>query len=186
MIALAPIMPSDHDAVEWLYDLAFGPGRQGLSSYRLREGVPDIANLARKAIDEDGTLCGAIRFWPVRVGDCAARQLLLGPVAVHPTRQGEGIGYLLITAGIQNARASGCRGILLVGDEPYYGRFGFRRAAAITMPPPTNPDRTLLLDLADDALPPLTGAVRPWHRADARISTDTVDDEPDRGSKMTI
>jgi len=165
MIALAPIRPSDHEEVERLCDLAFGPGRYALSSYRLREGIPDIASLALKAIDQDGALCGAVRFWPVRIGDCAAMQLLLGPVAVHPTRQGEGIGYLLITMGIKNAKASGYRAILLVGDEPYYGRFGFCQTHAIIMPAPSNPNRTLLLDLAGGTTPPLSGSVRPWYHA---------------------
>lgn len=74
--------------VEALYDLCFAPGRTALSSYRLRDGVPTVADLCALLRDEDGTLAAAIRYWPVTVGGKPV--LLLGPVAVHPTRQGEG------------------------------------------------------------------------------------------------
>jgi predicted N-acetyltransferase YhbS len=75
--------------VEALYDLCFAPGREALSSYRLRDGVPPVAGLCLWLRDEGGALVAAIRHWPVRVGEAPA--LLLGPVAVHPTRQGEGL-----------------------------------------------------------------------------------------------
>ena len=123
-------------AVEALYDLCFGPGRTALSSYRLRDGVEPVADLCLVA-REGAAVAGAIRFWPVRVG--AADALLLGPVAIHPTRQGEGLGARLIGEGLARAATR----VLLVGDEPYYGRFGFRRLDGVTMPPPTNPDRVL-------------------------------------------
>ena len=115
----------DRWEVEALYDLCFAPGRTALSSYRLREGVPPVANLCLVARDPDGFLAGAIRFWPVRVG--RAEALLLGPVAVHPTRQGEGLGGLLMREGLARAQADRWPRVLLVGDEPYYGRFGFTR-----------------------------------------------------------
>ena len=89
--------------VEALFDLSFAPGREALSSYRLRDGIPPVAELCLVARDDNHTLGGAIRFWPVRVGGAPA--LLLGPVAVHPTRQGEGLGAILIEAGL--ARAGG-------------------------------------------------------------------------------
>ncbi|MCY4260402.1 MAG: N-acetyltransferase [Rhodobacteraceae bacterium] len=162
MTTLSPILPSDHESVERLYDLAFGPGRYDLSSYRLRESLPDIASLALKSVDGDGGLCGAIRFWPIRIGDCDGMQLLLGPIAVHPTRQGEGIGCALITEGIDRARRADYRAIVLVGDEPYYSRFGFRKAPSVTMPAPTNPERTLMLDFAATGTQPLIGPVRQW------------------------
>jgi predicted N-acetyltransferase YhbS len=76
--------------VEALYDLCFAPGREALSSYRFREGVEPVAALCKTARDADGILGGAIRFWEVRIGGHSA--LLLGPVAVHPTCQGEGLG----------------------------------------------------------------------------------------------
>ena len=126
--------------VEALFDLSFAPGREALSSYRLREGVAPVAGLCRVA-REDGVVGGAIRFWPVRVG--AAEALLLGPVAVHPTRQGEGLGGALIRDGLERARAEGWARVILVGDAPYYGKFGFARLEHVRMPPPTNPARVL-------------------------------------------
>ncbi|MEO0919016.1 MAG: N-acetyltransferase, partial [Pseudomonadota bacterium] len=112
--------PSDWWEVEALFDLAFAPGREALSSYRLREGVKPVAELCLVARDELGIVGAAIRFWPVRIGVHDA--LLLGPIAVHPTRQGEGLGRVLIEASL--ARADSWDRVMLVGDAPYYGRFG--------------------------------------------------------------
>ncbi|MDQ2093232.1 GNAT family N-acetyltransferase [Rhodalgimonas zhirmunskyi] len=126
--------------VEALYDLCFAPGREALSSYRLREGVPKVGDLCLVA-RENGILAGVIRYWPVHVG--GAKALLLGPVAVHPTHQGEGLGALLIQKTMQRAAAEGWSRVLLVGDEPYYSRFGFARLHGVEMPPPTNPSRVL-------------------------------------------
>jgi len=69
--------------------------------------------------------------------------LLLGPVAVHPTRQGEGLGRQLIETSLEAAEPSGWARVMLVGDAPYYNRFGFTRLDGVVMPPPTNPDRVL-------------------------------------------
>ena len=127
--------------VEALLDLCFSPTRTALSSYRLREGVEPTPELCLLARDGSGQIAGAIRYWPVCVGSHQAH--LLGPVAVHPTRQGEGLGGLLIRASLDRAAVAGVQRVLLVGDAPYYARFGFRRLAGIQMPPPTNPDRVL-------------------------------------------
>ena len=144
---------ADRDAdwweVEALYDLCFAPGREALSSYRLRDGVAAVAELSRVARDELGVLGGAIRFWPVRIG--TAEALLLGPIAVHPTRQGEGLGRLLMHDSLAAAEAAGWARVLLVGDAPYYGKFGFERLEGVRMPPPTNPERVLGLDLVPGA-----------------------------------
>jgi predicted N-acetyltransferase YhbS len=156
--------PEDLDEVEALLDTAFGPGRTALSSYRLREGVPPIAGLSRVARDEFDAVAGSIRFWPVRVGARGDAAALLGPVAVHPTRQGEGLGGLLILDGLERAAAAGWRRAILVGDEPYYRRFGFSRAAAqaLDYPPPTNPARLLARALAPGAFAGVEGVVRRW------------------------
>lgn len=132
---------ADWWAVEALYDLCFAPGREALSSYRLREGTAPVAALSTVAVDEGGIVGGAIRYWPVRVG--AADALLLGPVAVHPTRQGEGLGGALIRDTLARAADLGWSRVLLVGDAPYYARFGFERLDDVAMPPPTNPARVL-------------------------------------------
>lgn len=143
--------------VEALYDLCFAPGREALSSYRLRDGVPPVAALCLVIRDADGTLAGAIRNWPVRVGGHDA--LLLGPVAVHPTRQGEGLGGLLIYRALDIARAAGWTRVMLVGDAPYYSRFGFHRLEGVEMPPPTNPDRVLGNPLVPGAWDAVRGTV---------------------------
>ncbi|MCA8879711.1 MAG: N-acetyltransferase [Rhodobacteraceae bacterium] len=153
----------DYWEVEALYDLCFAPGREALSSYRLRDGVAPLHSLSRVARDRDGTLAGAIRYWPVRVSGAAGGAewpvLLLGPVAVHPTHQGEGLGALLIQESVAAAAQDGWERVLLVGDEPYYGRFGFHRLNGVDMPPPTNPDRVLGLPLRNGAWDQVRGAV---------------------------
>lgn len=155
MYRLDPERDEDWWEVEALYDLAFAPGREALSSYRLRDGVPPVAALCHVARDAEGVLGGAIRYWPVRVGE--APVLLLGPVAVHPTRQGEGLGRLLIEASLE--AAEGWERVLLVGDAPYYGKFGFRRLDGVTMPPPTNPARVLGRELVPGAWEGVQGRV---------------------------
>ena len=157
MIRLEEETDDDWWEVEALFDLCFAPGREALSSYRLRDGVPKVADLCHVARDGDGVLAGAIRFWPVRVGTVPA--LLLGPVAVHPTRQGEGIAALLIRESLMYARSRGWERVMLVGDAPYYGRFGFRKLSGVEMPPPTNPDRVLGVDLQPGAWAGVTGRV---------------------------
>ncbi|MDX2483795.1 MAG: N-acetyltransferase [Pseudodonghicola sp.] len=165
MIELQPENPADWWAVEALYDLCFAPGREALSSYRLRDGIDPVRGLSMVARDSDGTIAGAIRFWPVRVDGQPV--LLLGPVAVHPTHQGEGLGGLLIDEGLAAARASGWARVMLVGDAPYYGRFGFTRLSGVVMPPPTNPDRVLGRELEPDAWRDVRGAVTRWIERDA-------------------
>lgn len=157
MYHLAQERADDWWEVEGLYDLCFAPGREALSSYRLRDGVPPVTGLSLVARDGDGVLGGAIRFWPVDVG--GRRALLLGPVAVHPTRQGEGLGGLLIRDALDRAVAQGWDRVMLVGDAPYYSRFGFSRLEGVEMPPPTNPDRVLGRALRAGAWQGVTGHV---------------------------
>ncbi|HGG04757.1 MAG TPA: N-acetyltransferase [Aliiroseovarius sp.] len=161
MYSLSQETGADFWEVEALYDLCFAPGREALSSYRLRDGVAPVAKLSLVARDADGILGGAIRYWPVCVGgaDC----LLLGPVAVHPTRQGEGLGGVLIRDSLALAKSgpAAWSRVLLVGDASYYGRFGFKKRADIKMPPPTNPDRVLGLSLTDMAWQGVSGQVTP-------------------------
>lgn len=157
MYAITTETPEDWWEVEALYDLCFAPGREALSSYRLRDGVDPVAALCRVARDAEGVLAGAIRVWPVRIG--VAPALLLGPVAVHPTRQGEGLGALLIADVLEIAAADGAARVLLVGDAPYYGRFGFAVNRAVRMPSPTNPERVLSLGLRPGAWDGIAGAV---------------------------
>lgn len=145
-VELCPETAEDTPEVEALLDLCFVPGRTALSSYRLRDGVPMVEGLCMTLRSDDGILLAAIRYWPVRVGGHPT--LLLGPIAVHPTAQGEGLGATLMYHTLSTARVVGhWPRVLLVGDLPYYGRFGFFRLDGVEMPPPTNPDRVLGLEL---------------------------------------
>ena len=157
---LTPETPADHWEVEALYDTCFAPGREALSSYRLRDDVPPVQGLSHVARDDEGILAGAIRYWPVRIGSDAA--LLLGPVAVHPTRQGEGIGRALIEQSLDRAPLMVWTRVLLVGDAPYYNRFGFELLKDVIMPPPTNPERVLGRALIPGAWDGVAGEVRRW------------------------
>ena len=157
MLRISIETQNDHQEVEYLYDLAFAPGRQALSSYRLRDGVPPVAALCMVARGEAGELAGAIRYWPVRIGEAEA--LLLGPIAVHPTRQGEGVGAELMEASLIRALSMGWQRVLLVGDAGYYRRFGFSHVQGIEMPPPTNPERVLGRALVKGAFDGVRGRV---------------------------
>ncbi|MCV2877390.1 N-acetyltransferase [Sedimentimonas flavescens] len=159
MYQLAVESDADWWEVEALYDLCFAPGRTALSSYRLRDGVEKVHALCL-TLREDGVLAAVIRYWPVRVG--GKRVLLLGPVAVHPTRQGEGLGGLLMHESLSKAHEQGWERVLLVGDAPYYQRFGFEKIDGVIMPPPTNPDRVLALELEPGAWQGVRGHVRKW------------------------
>lgn len=156
MYTLAREIRDDGPEVEALYDTCFAPGREALSSYRLRDSVPPVAGLCVVARDDLNILAGAMRFWPIRVG--ASEALLLGPIAVHPTRQSEGLGGLLMYAGLDAARSAQWKRIVLVGDAPYYAKFGFTRLDGVAMPPPTNPARILGYGDWDG----VTGPVMQW------------------------
>lgn len=167
-------------AVEALYDTAFGPARSALSSYRLREGVAPVAGLSLVVRDGDGGIAAAIRFWPVSVAGQAA--LLLGPIAVHPTRQGEGLGAALMRAGLERAAAAGWARVLLVGDAPYYARFGFVPHPGLCMPPPTDPARVLALALEPGGWDGIAG---PVDRAARKPHLETATEEPARHDSPT-
>jgi len=156
-IVVAQEGPADWWEVEALFDLCFAPGRTALSSYRLRDDVDPVAGLCLTARDSDGILAGAIRHWPVAIG--SARAVLLGPVAVHPTRQGEGVASLLIFRAITLATRAGWHRMMLVGDASYYGRYGFSKLDDVIMPPPTNPDRVLGLPLTQAGWEGVAGLV---------------------------
>ena len=108
MIGLAPENAEDWWEVEALYDLCFAPGRTALSSYRLRDDNDPVPDLSLVARDNQNILAGAIRYWPVRID--AHDALLLGPVAVHPTHQGEGLGGYLIRESLEIGRRKDGRG----------------------------------------------------------------------------
>lgn len=147
------------DAIEALVDLDFGPERFRLTSYRLRDGLDPVPGLGLVVVLDD-TLVGTLRFWPVSIAGTLPA-LLLGPLAIHPDRQGQGIGRALMSEGLDRARAQGWQAVVLVGDAPYYTRFGFRRDLAknLTLPGPVDPERFLGLDLTPGVLDNIGGPV---------------------------
>lgn len=155
----------DAQAIERLNARTFGPGRFVLSAYRLREHVDHLPELSFTA--RIGTLLvGSVRQLPICIGDTPA--LLLGPLTVEPPFRSRGIGRALLDRALADARAKGHRLVLLVGDEPYYGRVGFKPVAKrrVTMPGPVDPKRLLVLELVDGAFTDISGAVRPdWSKA---------------------
>lgn len=160
MFSLSPETPNDETEVENLFDLCFAPGRTALSSYRLRDNVPMVPEISLVARSDYGGVAGAIRYWPILIGKGKHLSLLLGPVAVHPTNQGEGLAAMLILESLEIARKSGWTRVVLVGDAPYYSRFGFAKNPTLRFPPPTNPDRLLSLELVDGAFDGVHGLVR--------------------------
>src|ERR1700751_1205860 len=149
-LTILPEKPNDADAIERLHERTFGPGRFVLSAYRLREHVDHLLDLSFTA--RIGTLLvGSIRQLPIRIGDTKA--LLLGPLTVEPPFRGRGVGRLLLERALGEARAKGHRLVLLVGDEPYYGRVGFKPlpTGRGIMPGPVDYDRLLIAELVAGA-----------------------------------
>ena len=151
---------TDEAAIEAIVTSGFGPGRFAKTAYRLREGVAPLSDLSFVAESMDTrTLLGSVRFWPIAAG--GKPLLLLGPLAVKPQLRGRGIGIALMQRGLDAARAAGHGSVILVGDEPYYARVGFRRLkpGQLRFPGPVDPDRILGLALKDGALDSLIGEI---------------------------
>jgi len=145
---------ADALAREALLDRAMGPGRKRKSSERLRRGRRPSEGLAFVARSADGAVVGTVRLWDIAAGDNGPAALLLGPLAVEPGLKDGGIGSALMRHAVEEARRLGHRAILLVGDAPYYRRFGFTAAltGALSMPGPYERERFLALELVPGAL----------------------------------
>jgi predicted N-acetyltransferase YhbS len=159
-LVIRPELPSDAEAIERLHERAFGPGRFARTAFRLREGAPHLMDLSFTALV--GTLLvGSVRMTPVAAG--AVPALMLGPLTVEPAFENRGIGGALIRRSLDTAREKGHQLVLLVGDEPYYSRFGFKRIPPrrLELPGPVNPDRFLALELTQGAMTDAKGLVTP-------------------------
>ena len=151
-------LPADGPSIERLHERAFGPGRFARTAFRLREGVPPDPALSFAA--HVGTfLVGSIRVTPVAAGGHQA--LMLGPLTVDPAFEGRGIGAALMNRSIAASREAGYDLILLVGDAPYYARFGFKviPPGQLLLPGPADPARFLALELVEGVLAQRRGAV---------------------------
>jgi len=171
--SLIPEAPEHKTVIESLLDEAFGLWRLAKTSYRLREGERPIEGLSHVAIEARRGIVGCISFWRIHIGDDGPPTLLLGPLAVAGDRRGVGIGRALMNNGIDRARSMGYALVILVGDEPYYGRVGFRKVPEdqLILPGPVDPDRLLFLELEEGAMRKARGLVLPPHRfAHRRLS----------------
>ncbi|MFV0367243.1 MAG: GNAT family N-acetyltransferase [Hyphomicrobiaceae bacterium] len=156
---IRPATESDLPAIANLHARAFGPGRFARTAYRVREGQPDVTPNSRAAF-LNGALVAALHATPVTIGG-TSRALLIGPVAVEPAEKGRKYGQRLIAQALEDAAADGFRIALLVGDQPYYGRFGFAPVppGKILMPGPVDPHRLLARELIEGALAEFSGLV---------------------------
>ena len=158
-ITITTEKPEQYDAVEQLAEVAFGPGRFTRTAFRLREGVPHIDSLSFVAC-LGKELTGYVRLTPIKIGN--HQSLVLGPLVVAPAFKSCGIGKRLMEKSVQAARAHGETSILLVGDEPYYGQFGFEQvpAGSIQMPGPVDKARLLICHLQGTPEVPIEGEAR--------------------------
>ncbi len=160
MITLRQERPTDIAAREALLNEAFGDTRTRKTSERLRERRLPADGLSLIAADGKRVV-GTARLWHVA---CASGQsaLLLGPVAVAADCRSRGIGAALVRRALRDARRRGHGAVILVGDAPYYGRFGFTsdKTAAVRLPGPFERDRLLAIELKPGALDEARGLVR--------------------------
>ena len=149
--------PGDAEAIERLHARAFGPGRFARTAYRLREGATPLADLCFTALV--GTyLVGSVRLGPA---EAQGPLLVLGPLTVDPSFEGRGIGGTLMRASLDAARAAGHGLVVLVGDAPYYRRFGFSPVppGRLIPPGPVDPARFLWCELVPGAAGTVSGNV---------------------------
>jgi len=159
MISIRQEKRADIPAREALLDAAMGPGRFAKASERLREGRMPASGLSFVAT-ENGRVIGTVRLWHVNAGP-KRPALLLGPLAVAADARGCGVGSALVQHALEQASRSGAGAVLLVGDAPYYGRFGFssEKTGALWLPGPYEKHRLLGCELVPGALGGATGLI---------------------------
>src|SRR6266436_33755 len=151
---------SDVVARETLLDASFGDNRHLRTCQRLRDGQAPAEGLALSALSR-GRLVGTLRLWHVSAGGVPA--LVLGPLAVDPPFRKLGIGRTLVQRALAAAKARGHGAVLLLGDAPYYARFGFSalKTGELSLPVPFERDRLLGLELREGALDGAWGMIVP-------------------------
>ncbi len=160
MISLRQERPADVEAREGLLDEAFGGKRSKKTSQRLRDGRLPAEELSLIAAD-GRRVVGTVRLWDVACGS-GQQVLLLGPMAVAGDWRSRGIGTALVRRALRDARRLGHGAVILVGDAPYYSRFGFSadKALGLKLPGPFERHRLLALELKVGALDGAAGLVR--------------------------
>ncbi len=163
MITLVPLASINPTAVEMLLDAAFGPDRFARTAYTIRGGAKPVAALSFAAV-ENGALVGSIQCWPIALidDDRMLPLVMLGPVAVAPDHQGDGIGRRLMSQALDAAASEGLDdALMLIGDPDYYGRFfGFSDARTTRWNAPGRVERHRLL-ARGDAIPDIAGMLGP-------------------------
>ena len=156
--------PAHDIEIEAINAEAFGPGRFTRAAHFIREGGPHDLNLSFVAL-MGGIVVGSVRLTPVVIGKTPA--LLLGPLAVRPEWKKRGIGGTLMRLSLEAATKSGHKLVILVGDEPYYGPFGFKMvpSGSMVMPAAVDPRRMLACELTPGAASGVSGIVRHANRA---------------------
>ncbi|NBW12719.1 MAG: N-acetyltransferase [Caulobacteraceae bacterium] len=152
-LAITPELPSDRAAVEALVLAAFGPGRYAKTAERIREHARMTLGLVAR---EGDRIVGSVHLWAVKVGEVPA--VFLGPITVDADCRKGGLGGDLVAACIEAARQDGVGGVLLVGDPPYFERFGFLPAPDAILPGPVDRRRVMWLPIT---APVPTGPVTP-------------------------
>ena len=170
MATIIPLTAVEPDLIEQLLDASFGEDRQSRTAYRVREGVDWLEALSFAVLDEDEYLAGTIQLWPVALIDPRGRHhplIMVGPVAVVPTRQNEGFGKALLAAalGALDGHAGNTPPLpqVMIGDPDYYGRWGFTAShtAGWHCPGPFDPAR-LLVRTENPAILPREGMLEGW------------------------
>jgi predicted N-acetyltransferase YhbS len=155
--------PEDAVPIERLTERTFGPGRYARTAYRIREQIAHRLDLSYTA--RVGTLLvGSVRLTPVRIGETPA--LLLGPLTVEPPFRDRGIAKALMERAMNDAKEKGHKLVVLVGDEPYYKRVGFKRVPGgrVKLDGPVDPARVLYAELVEGAFKDVSGVIRPdWN-----------------------
>jgi predicted N-acetyltransferase YhbS len=151
---------SDVVAREALLDACFGENRNLRTCQRLRDGHVPAEGLALSAVRK-GRLVGTVRLWHVSAG--GVRALVLGPLAVDPSCRELGVGAALMTSALAAAKARDHGAVILLGDAPYYARFGFsaEKTGELTLPGPFERNRLLALELRQGALDGASGMIAP-------------------------
>lgn len=144
-LVIAAETRADAQAIEALVLRAFGPGRFAKTAERLRERAAQGESFVARS---DGAIIGSVRLWDVSIGDAPA--LFLGPIAVERAARDSGVGARLVQACVDHARAERSTGILLIGDPPYFSRFGFVQAEDVRLSGPVDPRRLLWLPVTQN------------------------------------
>jgi predicted N-acetyltransferase YhbS len=151
MVRLTLERPEHGPAIECLLDQAFGEARRHKTCQILRDGQVPLREMSLVALSKD-ELIGTVRLWPMLAG--GRRTLLLGPLAVDKRWQDHGVGSQLMDEALKLAQNAGEKSVLLVGDEPYYKRFGFKqgRTSGLLLPGPVDRNRFLAREFTPEAL----------------------------------